>query len=254
MNLSEAKKIFKIWQPYFETGDKLHRLFGVIPESLLPIPKKLIEEVSNLVAEDYFKNGDLQSSKSMQEVGITFWTSHVENNEALKSIAKLFKMFEESPSLLEAKLAGLDEAYLIWQKDKIKTSKAMSINEARAIIFAWDLQLEFNEKIDALDWYLPELLLPYTKAQIMEANSKLKKNPVNLLKKRTRNLSESSMYLHRYLPTKIALAELSKVIKRTESDATVKPDSLRRLLDTQLKWLRKYNIKSDQQYTLSDAL
>lgn len=68
MTLEEANKITNLWGKYLEhTHGKLGRLFfNKIPESLLPYPKKVIEEACNIMAEHYFKLGNKEAVNTFE--------------------------------------------------------------------------------------------------------------------------------------------------------------------------------------------
>ncbi len=242
MDLGRAKEFFTIWQPYFEVNDKLKRLMWSIPESILPIPKDVIEEVSNVIAKDYFDHENYEMSENMQRVGIACWSTHESDGAAISSTAKLLEMVESNTELKKTLLKSLAEASTIWDKDKIKVNKDMSASEAQEIIGCWNLQMEFNEKIYALDWYLPESILPYPKAVIAEASKKVARNNLfkRLLNKSAVDQADPMFYLGRYKPDSEALTIMYQTLKRVESSPELKKELLDKLSKANKKWSKSH--------------
>jgi hypothetical protein len=67
MTKEEAHKIFADWKEYIEFGDKLSKLFTVVPKYFLPYPMDTLEEALNIVAKEYFDAGDKSMAKNIQE-------------------------------------------------------------------------------------------------------------------------------------------------------------------------------------------
>jgi hypothetical protein len=235
MNLDKAKKYFKIWQPYFEINDKFSRLKWTVPESLLPIPKDIIEEVSNIIAKDYFERGDHKMSENMQTVGAGCWTLHESDSKALTETLKVISMTEENPKLKEIILEGLNNSNEIFSKDKVSNTSHLTISNALKIVATWNKQLPFNEKIHSLDWYLPESFLPYPKELILKALHKV--IPLSRIFRLDKNdLKSMNLYLYRYERDGEAITHMYKLLKNIESNPELKKDLLSKLHDTKKKW------------------
>lgn len=90
MTFDKADKIIKIWGRYLEYCSKLNLVFGAhIPESFLPLPKEMIEEAGNLVAEYYHNVGDQDKVKLIQG-SLGSLMMYKDDEEALLQAAKLF--------------------------------------------------------------------------------------------------------------------------------------------------------------------
>lgn len=89
MTFAEANKIFKIWSGwYWPSHFILHSIFlSKIPESFLPYPQDILEEALNIVARQYYDNGDLQNSKKIQE-SIASLASYTKDEDALQQASE----------------------------------------------------------------------------------------------------------------------------------------------------------------------
>ncbi|MFH1694214.1 MAG: hypothetical protein ABH880_00460 [Patescibacteria group bacterium] len=117
MTLEEAQKIFKAWQEYAEFGDKLKKVFVSIPESILPYPKDALEEASNIIAKDFFDNGDKKMADAIRSF-MMILISHKEDAVAIEDIKRQLEMWEEAPELKEAYLRNLEKARKSWAKHR----------------------------------------------------------------------------------------------------------------------------------------
>jgi ABC-type nitrate/sulfonate/bicarbonate transport system permease component len=66
MTKNEAKRIYDSWQESVETLDKVLKIFSVIPESFLPYPAEVLEEALNIIAKEYFENGNRRMAENIQ--------------------------------------------------------------------------------------------------------------------------------------------------------------------------------------------
>jgi hypothetical protein len=133
MTLNEAQEIFKSWQDYQEIADKLHTVFSVVPESFLPYSIDTLEEALNIVAEDYFNNGNQKAAKNIQETMSAYLTgyylassegklkassSKLTDEETIQRMKKDLDFMLENPELLEAKLKNLKRSFDSWAEFK----------------------------------------------------------------------------------------------------------------------------------------
>ena len=88
MNFTEANKIFKIWSKwYWPSHFILHSVFlNKIPESFLPYQKNVLEEALNIIAKQYYDNGDFKVSKNIQE-SIASLAAYVRDDDALQQVS-----------------------------------------------------------------------------------------------------------------------------------------------------------------------
>ncbi len=106
MNLKTADTIRKDWGKFLEiTHGSLMLIFlANIPESLLPYPKKTIEEALNIVAEHFHNQGNIQAVQAIQTT-IPFLMGYVSDKEAIKKAKTNFG----NKKYLEAILPHLGE-------------------------------------------------------------------------------------------------------------------------------------------------
>jgi hypothetical protein len=67
MTIDEAQVIFKSWQDYMESADKLSRLMLPVPESFLPYPADVLEEALNIISKCYFDSGNKRMSENIKK-------------------------------------------------------------------------------------------------------------------------------------------------------------------------------------------
>jgi hypothetical protein len=89
MTLDEANKIVNIWGIYLEYNSKINFLiFGAtVPESILPFPKSIIGEASNMIAEHHHKNGNQEAVNVIQATTASL-LAYVNYEETLLQAAK----------------------------------------------------------------------------------------------------------------------------------------------------------------------
>jgi len=115
MTLDEATKIVQIWGKYVEYVDgKIRFLFcGYIPESFLPVPKTILEEAVNILAEHYYNNGN-QDAISVLQSTIPLLISYVDDEKAVLKAAEIYN----NPSWRETMLPGFKKFQETWIKTK----------------------------------------------------------------------------------------------------------------------------------------
>ena len=91
MNLKTADAIRMDWGKFLEiTNGNLMMIFLTkIPESLLPYPKKTIEEALNIIARHFHNKGDSKAVQSIQTT-IPFLMSYVPDKEAIENAKSNF--------------------------------------------------------------------------------------------------------------------------------------------------------------------
>lgn len=90
MTFEHADKIVTIYGRYLEYCSKITFVFLTkIPESFLPFPKDIIEEALNIMAEHYYKIGDMHGVNLMRETCAEL-IPYIDDEEALLEAAKLF--------------------------------------------------------------------------------------------------------------------------------------------------------------------
>jgi hypothetical protein len=101
MTIIEADKIFRNWSKwYWPCHFILHSIFlSKIPESFLPYPQDVLEKALNIIAKHYYDNGDLQTSRNIQE-SIAFLLSYTKDEDALQQASESFS----NPKMREAML------------------------------------------------------------------------------------------------------------------------------------------------------
>jgi hypothetical protein len=118
MTFEEAEKIFKSWQGYMEIVDKLGKIFIQLPESFLPYPSDILEEALNIVAKDFFDNGNKKMSNTIQETMSGYLTMHTDDEVALASMHHSLELMSKHPKLKETYLETLKECQDFWLKKK----------------------------------------------------------------------------------------------------------------------------------------
>lgn len=124
MKKEEAKKIYKDWKEYIEIGEKLSRIFIVVPKYFLPYPIKTLEEALNIIAKEYFDAGDKQMAKNIQETmvlhmgGYYLTQSHTEmtDEEVFENMKKQLDFILVNAKLREAVIKNLKESQESWIK------------------------------------------------------------------------------------------------------------------------------------------
>lgn len=116
MTLDEASKIVHIWGVYLEYLSRINFvIFGAsAPESILPFPKSVIEEASNMIAEQHFKNGNKEAVNMIQAAAANL-LAYKDDEEALLNAVKNWS----DPKWREVFLPTLKESQVDW----IKTQK-----------------------------------------------------------------------------------------------------------------------------------
>ncbi len=110
MTIDEANKIFKTWgQWYWPCHFILHAIFlSKIPESFLPYATDILEEALNIVAKQYYDNGDLKTYRDIQG-SIASLIAYTNDEEALQ---------QASESLSNSKMREVMLTYIRnYQKD-----------------------------------------------------------------------------------------------------------------------------------------
>lgn len=103
MTLEKAQKIVHIWGVYVEYfQSKLTILFGSsIPESFLPFPKETIEAANNIMAAYYYKLGNKEVVKVLEET-ICWLDGYQKDEEAIVETVKKFKDKKMRDAILPA--------------------------------------------------------------------------------------------------------------------------------------------------------
>lgn len=115
MTFDEADKIFGHWIEFVEINDKLSNIFSSIPKSFLPYPVEALEEALNIVAKNYFDQGDLKASSNIQE-SIASLIRYKDDEEAIENILESLSL--KDPSLRKIYLGNLKKARDSWAKLK----------------------------------------------------------------------------------------------------------------------------------------
>jgi hypothetical protein len=76
MTKEEAQIIFQSWREYMETADKFSKLMLTPPESFLPYPVAVLEKALNIVAKEYFDNGDKKMAETIQTTMASYLTGY----------------------------------------------------------------------------------------------------------------------------------------------------------------------------------
>lgn len=239
MDIREARRMFKICQPYFEINDKFVRLLWTVPDLLLPIPKVLVEEVFTTIANSYQHMGKELEKEYTETLGFDLFYRHKSCEEALSSMAKIISMTEADRELKANILLGLKESEEIFKKNKIKLKNPNQISayEAQLVVKAWNGQKEFNEKIEALGWYLPESFLPYPRDVITESLRRVETPIKRIINKFKDNHADKVLYLDRYCPDSMAITKMAKYLKELEENNSLKIAAINRLRDIYNKWV-----------------
>ena len=112
MIIDTASKIVDIWGKHIEYCSKLHNIFVPhIPESFLPFPKEIIEEASNIITEQHYKNGDKGKGDSIKNTE-SFLLYYINDEEAILKSAKLWN----ESAFREVMLPALKESQKNWIK------------------------------------------------------------------------------------------------------------------------------------------
>ena len=123
MTFEEADKIYKRWIEFVEINDKLGRVFHSIPKSLLPYPLEVLEEALNIIAENFWKDGEKRTSKNIQETIGTI-IRYKYDEEALNNIPRWVTFSLKDPELKKIYLANLKKIQEFWQNiNKTKTDQ-----------------------------------------------------------------------------------------------------------------------------------
>lgn len=120
MKIEEARKIFKVFQEYIETADKLHKVFNIIPESFLPYPEDVLEKALNVVAKDYFDRGDNKKSESVKNAMAIFLGRCREDGEAIESMNKELCLILKDPKLKRCVIESLKDSQNSWIESRDK--------------------------------------------------------------------------------------------------------------------------------------
>lgn len=113
MNLKTADAIRMDWGKFLEiTNGNLMMIFLTnIPESLLPYPKKTIEEALNIVAKHFHNQGNSEAVQTIQTT-IPFLMNYVPDKEAIENAKTKF----DNKEYLKAILPHLGDK----QKEQLK--------------------------------------------------------------------------------------------------------------------------------------
>ena len=224
--MHEAKNIHDIWVNYFEINDKFSNLMWFVPESLSPYDIKVIEKAENLIARDYFDEGNYEFSEKVNITFASYSGVYMPDDEALRLSLNYFKMLESNPELKDGLLKKLADVNNSWKKNKVKIGniKDISLIEAYEVRRSWTELRKFNKKISILNWFLPESFLPYPKEAISEAIKKAKS--LDKSQQETDSLLEP---LNRYIEDSKALTLTYKIINKIESNPSIKKDIINKL-------------------------
>lgn len=216
----------------------------------MPIPKDIIEDLGNFIAEDYHDRGEFDLEEKMHIVGQSCYSNHEKDDLALESIYKTLTMLEERPNIKEATIDGLQESYKIFQKGKPKPAESISINDALIIVSDWTQLEEFNDKLEAVGWILPESFLPYLKNDILRSIDKARGGRINRFTQRDKNAyyDKLASYLNNYAEESVAITKMHAIIQETINDTRLRDDVLRKLKDACSKWRKIHKIDSISEY------
>lgn len=98
MKFSEVNKIYTAWQDYQEIHWKLVSLSAFLPESFLPYPKNVLEDVLNIVAKKYFEDGNHRLYKAVLKTKESL-LYYREDAEALILLEKAINMVNSNTKL-----------------------------------------------------------------------------------------------------------------------------------------------------------
>jgi len=87
--------------------------FTKIPESLLPFPKDIIEQASNMVAEFHHENGNKEAVNAIQACSVSLWT-YSNDEESLLEAVKIWNNPEARKTLLPS-LKKMQETWIASQ-------------------------------------------------------------------------------------------------------------------------------------------
>lgn len=129
MTKEEAQKIFQDWKGNIELLEKIFVVFPVIPESFLPYDTETLEEALNIIAEDYFDQGDKRTARNIQELAVLHMgglyitpegvtNRKLSDEEVLLSMKERVDFILKNPELKKAILNNLREAAESWRKVK----------------------------------------------------------------------------------------------------------------------------------------
>jgi hypothetical protein len=117
MTSDEANKIFKHWKEHVEVSNKMAQIFTGIPESFLPYPMEVLEEALNIVAKEYFDDGDKKASKNIQGT-IGYLARYEKDETALESMKRCLDFYLSNPELRKIKLEQLQRCRDSWAEQK----------------------------------------------------------------------------------------------------------------------------------------
>jgi len=117
MDRTEARKIFRYWQEYAETGDRFFQMMLSPPPSFLPYPVPVLEEALNIVAKEYFDAGNRKAAETIQQT-MGAYIPMESDGEALVGMHKALTMILSSPELKASILERLKRSQESWIKTR----------------------------------------------------------------------------------------------------------------------------------------
>jgi hypothetical protein len=119
MDIEHATKVFNAWHGYMEIAAKLDKLFlpvGGIPESLLPYPKKEIQEAIDIILECYKSEGNKKQYDAVVNTELFFLEDYIDDEKAIELLANS-KMLKDK-GLQKTIAETLKEVQETWLDDK----------------------------------------------------------------------------------------------------------------------------------------